>query len=116
LTKYEIRELFTLMDVSMDGGIDREEWNKFYKLFLYPFIQCNPDQSFELSIPIAKKCFAKEDWVRHVASTLKQFMGLDAKFKKMHPEKAEKNTPANPLDTMFELMDRNSNGSLNLAE
>jgi len=104
------------MDISMDGGIDREEWNKFYKLFMHPFLKCYPDVNFEISIPNAKKCFAKEDWVKHVASTFKQFIGLDATFNKMHPEKEEKKTTVKPLDTMFELMDRNSNGSVNLSE
>lgn len=34
LSKQDIRELFSLMDISMDGAIDRDEWDKFYSLFL----------------------------------------------------------------------------------
>lgn len=34
LSKYEIQEIFGLMDLNIDGAVDREEWDKFYNLFL----------------------------------------------------------------------------------
>lgn len=51
----------------------------------------------------------------HVKNSFKSYENLDKRHRKLHPEKNELNK-SNPVDYMFELMDRNANGSINLSE
>lgn len=99
----------------MDSGIDRSEWDKFYKLFLRPFIRCRPDSHLEISIPIAKKCFADEEWMLHVLTSVDSFRGLDRKYRESNLGGA-KEPLFDPVDAILIHMDRDSNGVINLTE
>jgi len=103
------------MDVDQDGGINRTEWDKFYNVFLSPFLACHPDTHLQTPIDSAKGCFAKEDWMQHVIESDKEFEGLDRKFRKLDT-KGDRDAPEDPVDSIFAHMDRDSNGVINLAE
>jgi len=104
------------MDVSMDSGIDKFEWDKFYKLFMRPFIKCHPDSHLEITITKVKKCFAGEEWIQHVLTSVDTYKGLDRKFRQSNPDRVVKEPLFDPVDAILTLMDRDSNGVINLTE
>jgi len=99
LSKYEIQEIYNVIDINLDGAIDRDEYDKFYNLFLSKFISCNPNNNFELKLTEAKNCFMKESWMKRIQKSYN-----------------DNNATIKPIDQIFDIMDINKNQNINLSE
>lgn len=72
LSRGELEEIFDFIDTNHDLLVDKEEWQKFVQVFVFPFEKCDIDHNYLLDETQLKQCFENDPSSKQIGIVLKE--------------------------------------------
>ena len=72
LSRGELEEMFDFIDTNHDLLVDKEEWQKFVQVFIFPFEKCDIDHNYLLDEAQLKQCFENDPSSKQIGIVLKE--------------------------------------------
>ena len=72
LSRGELEEMFDFIDTNHDLLVDKEEWQKFVQVFVFPFEKCDIDHNYLLDETQLKQCFENDPSSKQIGIVLKE--------------------------------------------